>query len=806
MIRFPWTVRPRLLSPAECPQRKPPNLRLLLPECREKLKKLDRVAVVGGGFAGLMAARRLVKFGVKVTVYEARREVGGRVLSNLNFSKGRITEEGAELIGSFHTKWLELARESGLAMISRMGPDEYEKECLDVRLSLEPDKFLPMKEFIALTEEMNKRVLTPIAELAKKELLLVDPSRPWEESNLQKYDNMSVAQALETFCKVPRNGRLWKMLEFKLVNDEVASLDKMNFLGLLCKVRAGQGKRCVEDDDVRPMSSCILDGYWEELEIFRCADGCQTLAKEIEKRIKTKEYGPEPAKVFCNVAIARIELSSRGATLWYRDTRDNKFVDEKAPPKQIPVVFSYVILAIPPSVWSPPALKIITADGKDADPAKDKDIGQMQMNDAVKHFSDVKERFWIKERPEDWGRDRGLAPYGGSFKIGQVWEGTDNQTRVGNQGIVLSVFAGPVSTRRPGRAPAREEFEPELSRLYRGYKGNLIKRKDNPLFANWPAEPFIKTGYWTPRPGDIWKVGEKLTKPYHDRLFFAGEHTQMDFFGYMEGALRSGERAAETAMLSACGLKEPDSASLVARAAPIRGKNAFQRESETPLEEELEAEEVWAELPEDWPSPESDEDEGESLGNHGVPLRDYETALPSPDGPEKLYRHCSDFVPARASQNILFVGAERGDEFKDAMRFVCQGHDVMVINPRETASARAFRRAGGRFTRATIEDLPPKPCRFDLICENYPYPSGSHYVPPRPFALARLSLLKPCGKWILVTESPRYASLLKAIGDYDDDVRAGFRSTLSPLPIDEAPPSAYPRADTRYRLIFQRCR
>ena len=40
------------------------------------------------------------------------------------------------------------------------------------------------------------------------------------------------------------------------------------------------------------------------------------------------------------------------------------------------------------------------------------------------------------------------------------------------------------------------------------------------------------------------QVGEKLNKPFHDRLFFAGEHTQMDFFGYMEGALRSGERAA----------------------------------------------------------------------------------------------------------------------------------------------------------------------------------------------------------------------------------------------------------------------
>jgi hypothetical protein len=178
-------------------------------------------------------------------------------------------------------------------------------------------------------------------------------------------------------------------------------------------------------------------------------------------------------------------------------------------------------------------------------------------------------------------------------------------------------------------------------------------------------------------------------------------------------------------------------------------------------------------------------------------------------GPTKAIwrpQRCSNFVPACPTQNVLFVGAERRDEFAHAMRLTCQGHDVMAINPRETASAKAFRRSGGRFIRARVEDLPPESWRFDLICENYPYPSGRHYVPPRAFALARLSRLKPGGRWILVTESPRYASLLKGVGDYDDAVRARFRSTLSPLLIDEAPPSSYPRAQTRFQLTFQRCR
>jgi hypothetical protein len=180
--------------------------------------------------------------------------------------------------------------------------------------------------------------------------------------------------------------------------------------------------------------------------------------------------------------------------------------------------------------------------------------------------------------------------------------------------------------------------------------------------------------------------------------------------------------------------------------------------------------------------------------------------LQSSEDLEEVYGRCPDYMPPRSAQNVLFVGAERGDEFALAMRLICQGHDVIAINPRETDSARAFRRAGGKFVRARIEDLPPESCRFDLICENYPYPSGRYYVPPGAFALRRLSRLAPGGRWILVTESPRYTSLLKAVGDYDDAVRRNFTVTLSSLAPSEAPASLYPRRETRFRLIFQRCR
>src|SRR5262245_9476254 len=91
--------------------------------CAEMTGK--KVAVGGGGLAGLMAARTLTQAGAAVTVYEARAQVGGRVLSDSTFAKGRITEFGAELVGSIHTRWCALAREYGISLIGRMSGDLY---------------------------------------------------------------------------------------------------------------------------------------------------------------------------------------------------------------------------------------------------------------------------------------------------------------------------------------------------------------------------------------------------------------------------------------------------------------------------------------------------------------------------------------------------------------------------------------------------------------------------------------------------------------------------------------------------------
>jgi monoamine oxidase len=76
-----------------------------------------RIAIVGGGLAGLTCAYRLKQAGINATVYEANSRLGGRCWTRRgDFAEGQTAEHGGELIDQSHTRIRQLAQELGLPL------------------------------------------------------------------------------------------------------------------------------------------------------------------------------------------------------------------------------------------------------------------------------------------------------------------------------------------------------------------------------------------------------------------------------------------------------------------------------------------------------------------------------------------------------------------------------------------------------------------------------------------------------------------------------------------------------------------
>ena len=61
---------------------------------------------------------------------------------------------------------------------------------------------------------------------------------------------------------------------------------------------------------------------------------------------------------------------------------------------------------------------------------------------------------------------------------------------------------------------------------------------------DWPSDPWSRGGYMaSPAPGILSSAGEAIRVP-HGRVHWAGTETSDRWAGYIDGAIRSGDRAA----------------------------------------------------------------------------------------------------------------------------------------------------------------------------------------------------------------------------------------------------------------------
>ncbi len=119
---------------------------------------------------------------------------------------------------------------------------------------------------------------------------------------------------------------------------------------------------------------------------------------------------------------------------------------------------------------------------------------------------------------------------------GQLWETTDGQP--GDRGVLTALLSSRDGAALGVLPDLGERVRREIRRIFPATSGLL----GDTVTTDWTNDPYSLGCYAAFAPGELTVSWPKLHERY-GRLFLAGEHTD-GFAGFMEGALRSGERVA----------------------------------------------------------------------------------------------------------------------------------------------------------------------------------------------------------------------------------------------------------------------
>jgi len=430
-----------------------------------------RVIVIGAGFSGLACAYELLAAGFDVVILEARSRVGGRVLTFRDFPAGRRVEGGGELIGSNHATWLAYADRFGLDFSDLSGDEEY-----DEPVTLGGERLTP-EEVEALYVEMDG-AYGLLTEMARE----IDPDRPWMHADAERLDRTSLADWVAGLTVADRTRHA---IEAELITDNGAPLHRQSLLGMLTVIRGGG-----------------LEAYWTDSEVYRCAEGNQTLALGLADAITAD-------RIRLDSPVARIDTSRATVAVTLAAGGD-------------PIEGDLVVCTVPPPVWP----RIVFTPGLPADLTP-------QMGRSVKALSHVRRRVWHEQGLSQYSFSDGLVP--------MTWESTDAQIPVGE--YCLTTFASDAAADhwRSRTSDARAaELSAALEGVYPGFTEAFVGMR----FMDWPSDEWVGAGYSFPAPGQVTSHGPTLRDGL-GALRFAGEHACYKFVGFMEGGLASGAELAQ---------------------------------------------------------------------------------------------------------------------------------------------------------------------------------------------------------------------------------------------------------------------
>ena len=463
---------------------------LPLPRRAEAARRHADVVVIGAGLAGLTAAREIAKAGRSAIVLEARDRVGGRVL-NHSLSDGNYTELGGMFTGPTQDRIQALAQAVGVGTFPTYNTGNnvfYANGRREEFPNNTPFGTAPPDPVVAGDIALAVSLLDQMSQS-------VPVDSPWTSASAEEWDR----QTLDTWLRANTSGSAEFMAVTSAATEAIFGCEprELSLLYTLFYLAASGNE---QNPGTFERTFNTAGGAQET----RFVGGAQMIALNAASQLG--------GNVVLNKPATRIEQSANDVTV-YSGTRFR-------------VRAQRVIVAMPPTltgriVYDPPL-----------PPLRDQLTQRMPQGTLMKFEAIYDTPFW---------RARGLTGQVVS-ENGPIKVTFDTSPADGSIGILMG-FIGGTEARVWENRPVDELRAAALQNLA-AYFGNEALMPRDVVQFNWSTEiwnrgcPVAVLG-----PGTLLDFGAALRVPV-GRIHWAGTETSTYWNGYMDGAVRSGERAA----------------------------------------------------------------------------------------------------------------------------------------------------------------------------------------------------------------------------------------------------------------------
>ena len=443
-----------------------------------------RVAIVGAGLAGLSCAYRLHQRGIASTLYEAHgARVGGRCWTAREFAAGQTSEHGGEFIDSAHHRIRALAAELGLTL-DDLEAASRKRPGLHPRLVLD-GKARRFADVYRDEHLLNARAVADYRRIGHFR---------WDRHSraARALDEMTAAEWLDVALP-HRSHRLLRLAVEQFMAEEYGlDVGRLSAISML----VAYGPFGVESD-----------------ERFHVHGGNDQLAWGLAERLP-------PGTLRLDRSLTALRRGGSSYALSFAGTPTEARAD-------------VVVLCLPFT-----ALRRVDLARSGLGTHKRRCIEELGMG------TNAKLLLQFRRHLSHYGR------WNGEFYDEQVdtWcSSTDERGRPS----LLTVYSGGsygAAQRGPtphGPAP-HGRVRAALDRIGEAVPGIAAGHVGEGWLDHWASDPWTHGSYAAFEPGQYTRYWGFVGRP-EGRLLFGGEHTCLSAQGYLEGAVRSGERCATEA-------------------------------------------------------------------------------------------------------------------------------------------------------------------------------------------------------------------------------------------------------------------